>query len=205
MWVPFARDVIDAFLMWGFAVVSLEEENPPPFAAFLSGRRAEEASAQIKRQRMGSLNPGRHEYQSARELKESGVTLVPCVAGFGSYEVSWVRGGRCGYTRRYKCAVIGSARAYMVDDSVGLFVKTPPDEQGNIGEVHNDLHASLHSHVHCVSSTLLAVSPVATCFEAASFCQSLQELALNAEVTRSRMQLITQASARITANTDPTI
>lgn len=38
VWVPFARGVIDSFLMFGFAVVSLEEEGPPPFANFVKGK-----------------------------------------------------------------------------------------------------------------------------------------------------------------------
>ena len=32
VWVPFARTVIDHFLMFGFVLVSLEKESPPPFA-----------------------------------------------------------------------------------------------------------------------------------------------------------------------------
>ena len=38
VWLPFARGVIDSFLMFGFAVVSLEEEGPPPFANFVRGK-----------------------------------------------------------------------------------------------------------------------------------------------------------------------
>jgi len=38
VWVPFARSVIDHFLMFGFVVVSLEEEGPPPFANFVKGK-----------------------------------------------------------------------------------------------------------------------------------------------------------------------
>ena len=40
VWVPFARTVIDQFLMFGFCLVSLEEEPPAPFANFLKGRDA---------------------------------------------------------------------------------------------------------------------------------------------------------------------
>ena len=38
VWVPFARQVIDHFLMFGFVLVSLEKESPPPFANFVKGK-----------------------------------------------------------------------------------------------------------------------------------------------------------------------
>ena len=38
VWVPFAKKVIDHFLQFGFVVVSLEEEAPPPFANFIKGK-----------------------------------------------------------------------------------------------------------------------------------------------------------------------
>ena len=34
-WIPFARTVIDHFLMFGFVVVSIEPESPPAFANLL--------------------------------------------------------------------------------------------------------------------------------------------------------------------------
>ena len=40
VWLPFARDVIDSFLVHGFAVVSLEEEPEPAFTNFRNGKRA---------------------------------------------------------------------------------------------------------------------------------------------------------------------
>ena len=40
VWLPFARDVIDQFLVFGFCLVSLEREAPAPFAAYIKGRDA---------------------------------------------------------------------------------------------------------------------------------------------------------------------
>ena len=38
VWVPFAKKVIDHFLQFGFVIVSLEEESPPPFSNFIKGK-----------------------------------------------------------------------------------------------------------------------------------------------------------------------
>ena len=43
-WIPFARDVIDNFLKYGFAVVSIENDTPPPFAGLREQRKRQRAS-----------------------------------------------------------------------------------------------------------------------------------------------------------------
>lgn len=177
VWMPFARDVIDAFIQYGFAAVSIEEEDPPPFTAFKNGGKgvgdAVDAEKRSKRQRLGSTAPAKAESETAQDLLRSQTNLIPCVCEMGTYEVSWLMGGRRGYKRRYRVATLSNARALQVDPDVGLFFKSEPDSYGNIN------------------------SPVATCFEQAAFVAALQELALNAEVVRARTQLITQAAPKI--------
>ena len=51
VWIPFARNVIDHFLMFGFVVVSLEQESPPPFANFIKGKQMAATSAMAPRGR----------------------------------------------------------------------------------------------------------------------------------------------------------
>ena len=95
--------------------------------------------------------------------------LIPVICEVGTYQLSYVMGGRAGYKRDYRVSSMSATHAYEVDDSLGLFFRTQPDHNGNIN------------------------SPVATCFDAASFVAALQEMALNAEVTRSRTQIVTQS------------
>ena len=59
VWVPFARTVVDHFLMFGFVCVSLEREAPPPFANFIKGKQMAATS------QMGPREDGR--YASQRE------------------------------------------------------------------------------------------------------------------------------------------
>ena len=49
VWVPFARNVIDNFLMFGFVLVSLEKESPPPFANFVKGKKLAATSSMAPR------------------------------------------------------------------------------------------------------------------------------------------------------------
>ena len=156
VWLPFARNVIDSFLQFGFVAVSIEEELPGPFQG-----------ASNKRPRLPSQQGGSVTASLGKNNPKA--NLVPVVAEMGTYEVSFVHGGRGGYRREYRVACLSSSQSYTIDDSIGLFFKTPPDPHGNI------------------------CSPVATGFDNASFISCLTELALNAEVVRSRMHLITQS------------
>jgi hypothetical protein len=98
--------------------------------------------------------------------------LAPCVTEPGTCQLSFVRGGRNGYQRIYAAKSLAPGVAYGFDAAIGIFVRSHPDAVGN------------------------ATSPVATCFESASFCAALQELALQAEVSRARTQLVTQVAPK---------
>ena len=98
--------------------------------------------------------------------------LVPCVTEPGTCQVSFVRGGRNGYQRIYAAKSLAPGVSYGIDAAIGIFVRSHPDAVGN------------------------STSPVATCFESASFCAALQELALQAEGSRARTQLVTQVAPK---------
>ena len=112
VWVPFARNVVDHFLMFGFVCVSLEREAPPPFANFIKGKQMAATS------QMGPREDGRHASQrepptdsEARARKrpiqsdarldrkitdrktESTGNLVPMVPDIGQYELSFIHTG----------------------------------------------------------------------------------------------------------------
>ena len=110
VWVPFARGVIDHFLMFGFVVVSLEEEGPPPFANFVRGK---QMAATSHMGPLGDRDAGRREPLSASEMRRKlpitddsrldaraaagklggGVNLVPAIPDIGQYELSFVHVG----------------------------------------------------------------------------------------------------------------
>ena len=187
VWMPFARSVIDSFLQYGFVVVSIEEDDPEPFGGI--GRLQQKTlkgapnvdeilytdtkpfnGAGGKRPRSAITEPPAVTQVPGKV--SSGRNLVPVVCEVGTYQLSYVMGGRAGYKREYRVASLSPNNAYEVDDSLGLFFRNAPDHNGNIN------------------------SPVATCFDAASFVAALQEMALNAEVTRSRVQIVTQSAPR---------
>ena len=190
VWVPFAKSVVDSFLMFGFVVVSLEEENPPPFANFLKGK------AMAAQSEMG---PGEPHYRNGHKreappdaaqarqakrpiatdatkdrtivngkLRENAANLVPIVPDIGQYDLSFVYTGESSYRRQYRIFATNSDSVYRQDFSSEVFFKSPPDAGGNI------------------------CSPIATVFQSASFISALEELALQAEVVRARQLLVTQ-------------
>jgi hypothetical protein len=186
VWIPFARNVIDSFLQYGFAVVSIEEDDPEPFGGI--GRLQQKAlkgapnvdevlyteSTPFDGSAAGSKRPRSAINEPPRVTQVPGKVnqnrnLIPVVCEVGTYQISYVMGGRAGYKRDYRVSSMAATHAYEIDDSLGLFFRTAPDHNGNIN------------------------SPIATCFDAASFVAALQEMALNAEVTRSRTQIVTQA------------
>ena len=61
-WMPFARAVVDEVLMYGFCVVSVEEDDPEPFAAFVAAQRRAAAGRAAAR---CAARPGRS-FRTAR-------------------------------------------------------------------------------------------------------------------------------------------
>lgn len=111
MWLPFAKDVIDMFIKFGFCLVSYEEDTH----SILTQRR--------KRPK----GPG----APAEPPKES-PNYVPIVPQMGTFEVAYVMGGRNGYKRDYFVYGTAPGRATTIDDEMRLIVRQQPDAVGNV-------------------------------------------------------------------------
>ena len=151
-WSSFARDVIDSFLIMGFVVVSYERDDVP------------------------SATNSIRERKRRRDVSAS-ANLLPIVAPIGSYDLGFVMTGRAAMQRSYRVyrrtARSGAAAVEMDDGSV-LFMRNPPDEEGNIN------------------------SPVASIQGVASFVNELLSLASVAERSRARPPLVTKTRPKQT-------
>ena len=115
VWIPFARSVIDNMLMFGFCVVSIDEEDPPPFANFLAG------GASIGTPRDGSKAKNTVEQRAynpkirddvahsnvehgrlLRGRQNGSINLVPIVPDVGQYTLTFVHKGWTHYRREYR-------------------------------------------------------------------------------------------------------
>lgn len=172
-WLPFAKSVIDHLLMYGMVVVSIEEEDETPFAAF-RGRTA-------KRSRTGEQigDPQTKTVTNAADVASQAPSppdaknLVPVVPLLGTYEIALTPSGRAGYCRKARVYSTAPARVYAEDEYAQVFFATQPDQNGNV------------------------VSAMASAFEFASFIQALRELALSAELVRATPTLVTQSAPRV--------
>ena len=133
VWTPFARAVVDNFLKFGFVVVSLEEEGPPPFANFIRGKQLAAVS------QMGPQNErdaSKREAPTASEARarkrpmtddsrldarivapKRGQNLVPVVPDLGQYELSFIHTGETNYVRQYRIFATNSDSVYRQDFS----------------------------------------------------------------------------------------
>jgi len=120
VWLPFARAVIDHFLMFGFVLVSLEKESPPPFANFVKGKQLAATSSMAPRGRAGATkeaptpsdvrakgaqpitDDARQDARINNSKLNGGSNLVPTVPDLGQYEVSFVHVGESNYQREYR-------------------------------------------------------------------------------------------------------
>jgi hypothetical protein len=205
VWVPFAKKVIDHFLQFGFVIVSLEEEAPPPFSNFIRGKKMaaqSEMGPEANTLRNTPRDPP--DAAEARQAKapvvsdsdqprqrtpkrpataqpSKPVNLVPVVPDVGQCELSFVYVGESHYRRQYRIFSTNSDSVYKQDFASEVFFRSEPDAGGNV------------------------CSPIATVFQSASFISALEELALQAEVVRARQMLVTQPVTRSqgSQNLDP--
>ena len=103
-WVPFARDVIDSFLIQGYSVVSYEDDDDGDVV-----RDSSEESVQGERR-----------------------AVVPIVPPIGSYGLVFRMVGRMGYKRQYKVYPAAAMRMSEPDEEVHIYVRDDPDANGNI-------------------------------------------------------------------------
>ncbi len=108
LWIPFAQQVVDSFLKFGYAMVSYEED-------------LDSLARQSTKRRVG---PGKQKIQIAN--------LIPIVPPTDTYEIAYVMAGRAGYHRQY--LVYGQAphMAAKVDEEARVVVRQHPDAQGNV-------------------------------------------------------------------------
>ena len=104
-WLPFARRLIDSFLCFGFAVVSIEEEPRKPF----SDRSYGSSSSSIGPDRVVKADPA--DVSAAATPQAKGPNLVPVVPVLGTYELVLVPTGRGGYFRETQCFTTASTHA----------------------------------------------------------------------------------------------
>ena len=204
VWVPFAKKVIDHFLQFGFVIVSLEEEAPPPFSNFIRGKQmaaqsemGPDANLTSNRPRdppdaaeaRAAKRPIATDTDQSRQrtpkrpvaTQSKPVNLIPVVPDVGQCELSFVYVGESNYRRQYRIFSTNSDSVYKQDFSSEAFFRSEPDAGGNV------------------------CSPIATVFQSASFISALEELALQAEVVRARQMLVTQPVTRTqgSQNLDP--
>ena len=163
-WLPFARAVIDSFLCYGFAAVSIEEEPRKPFSEPLTATTGDTVAAPA---RVVKSDPA--DVSAATAPAPKGANLIPVVPTLGTYEIILVPTGRGGYHRETQVFTTAATHAYQRDAFMQVFYRDPPDANGN------------------------CVSPISSCFNVLTYIEQLKELAMVAEVTRAQPTLVTQS------------
>lgn len=166
-WLPFARRVIDSFLCFGFAVVSIEEEPRKPFQTQEDDGGGGSSAAAVGPGRVVKADPANVSAEATPPAK--GKNLIPVVPTLGTYEIVMVPTGRGGYTRETMVFTTAATHAYQQDVHMEVFYRDQPDAGGNLN------------------------SPIASCFNYLKFCEDLQGLAMTAEITRAQPTLVTQS------------
>lgn len=114
-WLPFAKEVIDAFLKWGLCPVIIEEVPED----VISG-----AIEKLKRE--VGISGGK---KRPRESKPT--LLVPHVPMLGTYDIAWAYNGRFGYTREYFLYNNAPGQVTVVDPTAQVYIRQHPDNVGN--------------------------------------------------------------------------
>lgn len=179
VWIPFAGDVVDCFLKWGFAPIVYEEHVDDVLHASLlyNKRQKKQASESPSSKRLSKA--AAEALKKEQEAKQVSPVIVPHVPVLGSYEVAYRLGGRLGYKREYLLYSNEVSNAAREDDEARVVVRQHPDATGNVN------------------------SPVASVFELGSFISALNELALTAESSRARPHITTQMRKKESNSLDP--
>ena len=118
VWIPFAQDVIDSFLKWGFVAISYEEEEAQPSGVNISKRQKDSKGSKAK--------------NATSRRKDVPAVVVPVVPILGSYEVAFSMGGRMGYKRSYTIYSNSPGQGTRADDDARVVVRQHPDTVGNV-------------------------------------------------------------------------
>lgn len=174
VWIPFAQDVIDCFLKWGYVAISYEEHDDDDRRSALLSKRRKVAPVAPDRGSRGS--------KAAKAVAQAPVAppmIVPMVPILGTYEVAFCMGGRQGYKREYLMYSNAPGQGTREDEEGRVIVRQHPDSVGNVN------------------------SPLSSVFELGSFVGAITELAVTAEASRARPRLVTQMRKKDTNAIDP--
>ena len=115
VWLPFARDVIDSFLKFGFCAVVFDTDGVAP-----------EREEAIRKMKSEAGLPTRKRTAPTTPL------LVPKVPLLGTYEIAWRPHGRYGYAREYMLYSTAPGYAAQVDYEASIHIRQHPDASGNV-------------------------------------------------------------------------
>ena len=108
VWLPFASDVIDSFLKFGYAVVVYDEDD---------------SSLLRQRQRRLTAATGRTSEVS---------NLVPIVPSVDTYDLSYVHAGKAGFRRKYLVHNMTPGANSRVEEDARVIIRSHPDANGNL-------------------------------------------------------------------------
>lgn len=174
VWIPFAQDVIDSFLKWGYVAISYEEHEDDVRRSTLLAKRRKLAQPPPVVKGRGSKAK-----QAADQAPVAPPLIIPMVPILGSYEVAFHMGGRQGYKREYLVYSNAPGQGTREDEEARVVVRQHPDAVGNVN------------------------SPLAAVFELGSFVGALTELAITAEASRARPRIVTQMRKKDASALDP--
>ena len=109
VWVPFASDVMDSFLMFGYTVLVYDQDD--------------ESVQQKRAKRLKAAKGG---------IAEDPVNFIPLVPTIDTYDLSYVHTGRMGYKRQYLVHATAPGQTAKIDEDARVVIRTPPDATGNL-------------------------------------------------------------------------
>ena len=109
LWIPFAQQVVDSFLKFGYVMVSYEEDLDS--LTHMTNKRRKGAAGSG-----GALTPN----------------LIPIVPPTDTYEIAYIMAGRAGYHRRYLAYAMAPHMATKIDEEARVVVRQHPDTEGNV-------------------------------------------------------------------------
>ena len=174
VWIPFAQDVIDSFLKWGYVAISYEEHEDDVRRSTLLAKRRK-----LAEQPQAAKGRGSKARQAVDQAPVAPPLIIPMVPTLGSYEVAFHMGGRQGYKREYLVYSNAPGQGTREDEEARVVVRQHPDAVGNVN------------------------SPLAAVFELGSFVGALTELAITAEASRARPRIVTQMRKKDASALDP--
>lgn len=118
-WLPFARDVIDAFLKWGLCPVAVTVMHEDNHKRSIDALKASLGMA-------SSDNP-----QKKQKLPAPPKVLIPVVPQPETYQIAW-SSERTEYARDYVVYAMSEHSGHYMDETVKVFVQQHPDQDGNI-------------------------------------------------------------------------